>query len=639
MQGNSYGCNVQTMGLYTPPSQAPSPYLDYATRAVPTSFADIIDWSELAATTSSDLGIGMRRLYTYFCTPVDVESVTATDKEDEQDNATNWSRMLRQDLGYMMHCTQLGINVGTYGNDFVTVMLKHRRLIKCPRCGWQLSMREVKKFPKLAFDFNNMVFSGYCLSRRCKGKPRVDFELEHIYDRQVGNIWIKHWPIRELEFDYMDHTDELKVYWRIPQRIKQKLVEEKDPDQLHDVDLAVLQAVCENKLLRFDDSVMFHAKEPHLSGLMNRGLGIPRTLTLAKPDWFLQLLKKHCQAIAKDYVIPMEFFSMAGGSGMGMGAMDPVQQVDGKLFSAALEQMIRTHKYEPDRKYVVPFPVQHQMAGGGADQYVPATLLQLASRDLSNSLVPVAMLNGEMSVEASQIFLRMFEAFNREIPSMYNRFLWFVVNRVAALLRCSAVNCNHQSAAIADNVMVDQLLIQAAQMGKVSDFVWMSRLNLNPATETSRMLTEARQKMEMQMKLQEIQEELGFQTAINQQAGQSIMGAAADPAQQQQQGAAGQPSGDPSQQGDPAQQAGMAMPGSVMLPSQGYQPPQDVPSMEAAAQQMAQLLGQLPQAQRNQELAALRTKFSAFHALVTTELERLRNSTAMQARQQAAPNL
>lgn len=38
-------------------------------------------------------------------------------------------------------------------------------------------------------------------------------------------------------------------------------------------------------------------------------------------------------------------------------------------------------------------------------------------RDLSNKLVPMAMLSGELTTQGAPMFLRMFEAMNREIPS------------------------------------------------------------------------------------------------------------------------------------------------------------------------------------------------------------------------------
>lgn len=636
MSVGTYGCNPASTQLFGNSKKFENPYLDFASKSVPRTFSDVIDWSEHVVSLSDDLGDGLRKLYTYFCTPVDIGVLETEQKEFDSANALKWEVGLIQKLGYQSEVTQLGRNVSVYGNDFVTITLKHQRLIGCPDCGWEVGLDLVRDFPGIDFKFKDMVFSGFCQSKQCQGRGRKRFLVRHVYDRSFENLVFKHWPIRELEFDFMEMTNTLRVYWRIPNRIKNRVLSDNDPETIHDLDLSVLRCICEGKLLEFDDRVMFHGKEPHLSGLENRGLGIPRTLSLARQHWLIQLLKKQCQALASDYVTPMGFFSMdQRGSAQ---SMDPIQSVDSQVFGNYIENMVEAHRKDPRAKYYVPFPVNFQYAGAGGDQFVPATLLQYFSQDLSNSLVPMSILRGDLSAQAAPMFLRLFEAFNREIPVMYNRFLWFTVSRVAELLRTSEIGCMHQSASVADNLNVDAMLMESSAMGRTSNYSWMRRLGLNPQTENNRKLTEARSEMEFQQELQAMQEELGFQGSLQQQAQAPLMEAAADPQQQQGGpqggGAPGGPAGGAPPQG--GMQMGM---GPSMLPSQGYVPPMDIGQMEADAQQMAEVLGGLPQAQRNQELAVLRQDHQAFHALVTTELEKLRQNVAYQARNEVAPNL
>lgn len=626
----SYGCDVQDVSLYGQQRKLENPYVDFASRMVPKTFADVIDWSEHVATLNDDLGVGLRRLYTYFATPVDVDVLDLKDGEHDMSNAIKWEMLLKQSASYLSHVTQLGMNVAVYGNDFVTCTLKHQRFIVCPRCGTEIWMKTARKFSGLELRLGkDLNFSGFCQSKRCKGQGRTKFKLRHQFSQTADNLVIKHWPIRELEFDYLDATDDLRVYWRIPQRVKNKVVKEHDVESMHDWDMSVLEAIVNNKLLAFDDRVMFHGKEPHLSGLENKGLGIPRTLSLARQHWLVQLLKKQCQALAQTYVMPMKFFSMDGGGG-GLGAMDPVQMSDARIFSNYLEQMISEHERDPRRSYYVPFPVKFQFAGGGADQFVPANLMQMAVSDLSTSLIPMPMLKGELNAQGGAMFLRMFEAFNREIPDMYNRFLWFMVGRISNLLGLESVGCQHQSAAVVDNIGVDSMLMQAAMMGKISDMPWMRRLGLNPKTESNRMLTQARTEIDRQLDLQKLQEEKGYSQMVSQNASAGMM-AAVQP--DQQGGGQGTPGGDPNAQG-----MGL-MPGGLLLPSQGYVPPVDVVQMESAGQAMAQLLGQLPQYQRDQELSILRQNNSVFHSIVTAELRNLRQAASLEGRQMIAPTL
>lgn len=627
MSAGSYSCDVGGVNIYGRSRTLESPYADYASRYVPKSFSDVIDWSEHVTTLNDDLGVGLRKLYTYFATPVDVGVLDLDDKEHDSQNTLKWEMMLRQQLDHLSHVTQLGLNVGTYGNDFITVTLRHQRYIQCPRCYNELLLSEVQSYKSMDFKFSKMVFSGFCPSPLCKGRDRVKFGIRHNALTQADQLIIKHWPIRELEFDYDEATDDLVIYWRIPNRIKDKVLKDADPQALHNWDMGVLQAICENRLLKFDDKVMHHAKEPHLSGLDNRGLGIPRTLSLARQHWMIQLLKKQCQALSQEYVTPMKFFSLDGG-GSGMGAMDGVAQSDARIFANYVEQMISEHRQDPTKSYYVPFPMKFQYAGGGADQFVPANLLQLASSDLSASLVPAPMLRGELNAQGAPMFLRTFEAFHREIPQMYNRYLWFVCARASELLKLESIGCIHQSAAMADNIGVDSMLMQAASMGKISDLPWMRRLGLNPKTERNRQVTEARDEIEKMKKIQKIQEETDYQSLVQQGASSSMVQAAqpADP-QQQQQGGGGM------------QTPGMLPSGNITLPSAGYQPPNDIAQMEAEAEVMAATLGMLDQSNRNHELSLLRESNSAFHSLVMSALDKLRSQTELQARQMVAPTL
>ena len=116
----------------------------------------------------------------------------------------------------------------------------------------------------------------------------------------------------------------------------------------------------------------------------------------------------------------------------------------------------------------------------------------------------------------------------------------------------------------------------------------MRRFGNSPAVEMQRKYEEARQQMEFRQKDQALEEEFGFSLQVAQQASAGLMAAAQDPAQQQQGGA---------QAGGEQPMAGPA-PGAVMLPSQGFQPSNDVETMQSESELLAQMLGDLPPQQR-----------------------------------------
>lgn len=616
---NSYGCpSTGPRGMqYGRGKPIESPYLDFATYARPRTFADMIDWSEYVYQLSDDMRNGLDKLYSYFSTSILLKDNSQKVAIADLSHVAKWQRLLTQTLLYGLEEMQLGTNVAVYGNDFVTITLGHTRVMRCPVCNWAIRVNDVRKNKEIDFGFRNMAFFGRCQGR-CKTQRtnnRRQFKVFQFSERTPENLIIRHWPIRELEFDYLEALNKLRVYHRIPQRKKNLILNDQDPDALHDEDWSVLQSVCQDTMLEFDDRIMFHAKEPTLSGLENRGLGLPRTLALARQHWLVQLLKKQCQALAAAYVAPIEFFSLSQPNHMGMSG-DPGLSVNQGDFSASIDHMLAAHRKDPTRKFYVPFPVNYQVAGANANQYVPVDLMRWASEELSNSLVPRAMMSGDLTIQTSPVFIRMFESTNRAIPAIYNAFLWFFVSRVAELLTYEPVQALHSPVSTEDNLAMDQLLQQGAMMGKNSNSAWQDRISIDSGWEARRQLAEEKQNLEMERELKKLHD----QYAVVDQTQQ----AAADPSGQQAGG------------GDPA--AGGAPPaGGVMLPSQGFKPSTDVRQMDEESQAMAQALLQLPPQQRRMELSTLLKAEPMFHSLVAQNLEKQRNEMGTMARQQMFP--
>lgn len=138
------------------------------------------------------------------------------------------------------------------------------------------------------------------------------------------------------------------------------------------------------------------------------------------------------------------------------------------------------------------------------------------------------------------------------------------------------------------------------------------------------MLTEQSNAMEMQREIEKLNERFAKSDQINQMAQMENP----DPIEQQQMGAAG-PGGQPG--------AAPPGPGGMLLPSQGFQPSPDVNQMDIEAQHMAQLLLQLPPAQRQAEIGIIRQSHQMFHGLLMSYIDKFRRQMGMEARRQMFP--
>lgn len=598
-----------------------SPYNDYASNAVPDSLAEIIDWSEFVMTITDEFSTNMRKLYACFNTPIAVAGFTDQLATVDLNKLDKFKLMIEQKLHYSSEVMQVGLNTCTYGSDFVSMTLRHSRSLICGHCGMNYVLKPSELIADLEPRFVKEGFVGRCLNKACPGygKHRRMNNSDTPVKTEDG-IVITHWKWRELEFDYREGFQKLQVYYRVPNQRK-KLIGANDIVTLHDTDVGIMEAAVTNKLFLFNEDALFQSKHPQLSGLQLNGIGLPRTLGYIKPHWLYQLLNKQIQVVARDYNNPIPYFTSRGVGGSG-GISDGAYGVhDHFQLSNMIQQMVANSRQDPGNMYYIPGDVDYRIAAAGADQLVSDKLLSYAEDRLNSSIIPRALIDGEITHEAAPFWLKFFEAQNVEIPTLYNEFLWWFCSRVATLLGADTVNFMHVPMSVANNPALLALLGQCAASGDIAKSTYLSALNLGYKFEMAKSIAEQQVGMERDKVLQDIQKKDGVAVGVADMAGQSAVTAL--------------------QGQDPnAQQQGAAMPGTtVQLPSQGYNPPSDAAAMEADAPMLAEAMAPLTDAQRRHELQILASKSTAMHQTVLKALKDLRNTVDRENRAQTHPTL
>lgn len=635
---SSYGCSSGKAifdGDYK--RMAGSPYLDYATQAVPASITEIINWSEYVMTLTDELGDGLRKLYAAFLTPIKILGFTDKLQTVDLNNIEKFRLLILNKLNYYGEAQEVGLNTVTYGNDFVSMQLKHQRSLVCKSCYHTYVLKPSEMIKELSPKFTADGFVGACINKRCPNHRQYRLmAVNDTHDRSEAGVLCTHWKFRDLEFDYREARRQLQVYYRVPNHLK-VLIRANDIMTLHDYDIGIMEAAVTDKLFLFNEDALFHAKHSTISGLELGGLGLPRTLIHARPHWLLQLLNKQCQVLARDYLRPIPYFTSSGiGAGSG-GMPDPTYSGGNHAqMSSMVTEMVADSRVDPGNYYYIPGNLEFRYAAGHADQFVPDKLLSFATDKLTNGLLPMALMKGQITHEMAPFWLKFFESLNRDIPMLYDRFLWWFCERVASLLSVESVNFQHTPFSIENNIANQSQLASAVSMGAVSKSAWLDTMNLNPRFEAARSLDEFRTSLEVEATMASIQELEGLDSQIGQLAGQSVMTAIQGPQ------AAGQPAtGQPAagQPADPNAAAIVRSPNSVVMPSQGYVPPKDGVVMAADAAVLASMLGEVDDHTRRRELQILRSNSPGMHAMVTTELKKLRDQVAMDARKQMAPTL
>lgn len=601
----------------------PDPFVDVATLAMPQSMRNALQWCEYIWHVHGTYRMAMERIISYFLTDIEIED--ASDEEKDK-----YLEFLTDVLDIMTQLQNLMRDRMAYGNAFASMLIPFKRFLVCPKCHSSFSLKTVYNSRVFGFSWNNFQFTASCPKEGCnhRGAWRVDDKP----DDEKKKLRIKRWSPHEMEMLHDEYTDEVSYLWRIPEDYKQQ-IRRGNLFHLERVPMPVLEAIKHNQMFRFNDDVIFHMKEPTLSGIRNRGWGIPRILTNFRQIWYVQVLHRYNEAIALDYVIPFRLITPAprGGSSTGGGqATDPLMTFNMGDFRQQISSMLRKRRRDPASWQMLPFPVQYQMLGGDANKLAPRDLMDQGMEQLLNDAgTPVELYKGTLQLQAAPVALRLFEATWHHLVHEINMFLKWVVKQVSQILSWEIVAAKLQRVTIADNLEKQMAGLQLMMGEQLSGQSGLRALGFDWDTEQRRMAEEAQKKQELQARMQEEMEQAGF---AQQLAKGMSGGPGGDPA------AAGGGGGDPAAAGGAPPGGGAAggggMPG--MSPVTDYleqmspstpQTPED--QLEAASQIAQQMLG-LPEGVKDSELRKLKEKNEVLHSLVRSKMDDMRRQARMQ---------
>ena len=577
-------------------------------------------YSEFVALSNGTYRQAINRITSYFLTEIDIQTVIAS-KPVSVDEKDKWTSALRTDRAdILLEEQSIGTEFLVYGNSFVSAWPAFHRLLDCPTCRFRVALEKVYHEPAFKFRWSGFKFNASC--PRCKN--RGDWSVHDEIDMRPEKMHIKRWSPHEMVLEHCPVTDDVQHYWRIPEDYKQQ-VRRGTLFILKHVPLEILQAISHNRqLFRFAPGEVFHAKEPTLAGIRNRGWGIPRTISNFRQVWYVQMLHKYNEAIAADYVVPFRVITPAN-AGKG-DASDPLMSFSGGDFMYQVRRMLQKRRYNPTDWFTLGYPVQYQMLGGEARQLAPMELLEQGHDHLLNAIgAPVEMYRGSLQLTTSPVSLRLFEASWYVLVDVYNNFLRWFVNKIADIYQWEKVLAKHRRVTHADDMQRTMAALQMAMSGKASMTSALRTIGMEYRDEQRTILEEARQDQEQQAKLQKEMEQAAYSQEII-KGSPSQTGAPAVPGAS----AAGQ---NGSAAGGAAGAMGLET-NSIVSMIPGPNQLQTVEAVSATASQLAQVLLSRPSPQRNSDLQLIRQQNETLYAAVKEEMRKTRQLAASQGQQQ-----
>jgi len=595
----------------------PNPWQDIASSMMPTGIREMLRWGEFIFQNNSTYRMAMERIIAYFLTAVEIGAVDTISRlgDDEKEKY----RSFCEDRIHILDDIQsLDRDCIAYGNGFTSFVVPFQRFLVCPKCYNQYLLREVDGHSQFKFKWDRFKFIATCPNCKTGSGYRGEWIVNDQPVNLEQSLSLKHWSPHEIEILTDPYTGERAYLWKIPQDYKQQ-VTNGDMFILERTPLPVIDAISKNQLFMFGPNVLFHMMEPTLSGIPNRGWGLPRSLINFRDVFHCQVLRRMNEAIAMDFIVPLRIITpeVRNGNPMSQGALtDPLIGMSGSDFTYQMLDALRRRRQDPASWHVVSHPIRYHLVGGEAANLAPRDQIEQANNTLLNgSGAPVEFHQGTMRLDAMPISLRLLEATWSHLPASNNRFLYWFVEQVSQLLSWERVSARMRRVTYADDVQKQMMILQLSMGGVISQTTALRALGIEYKDEVRGIAEESRFQQETQARVQEEMDQSAFGEQIAK--GQMPAPAGGMPPGGVPAGPGGAPAG-------PGGAAGMpGGPVSAMLSSANVpMSPQDI---MAQAESLANQLLALPESQKDSELRQLKQKNNMLHAVVQEKMEEIRS--------------
>jgi len=338
-------------------------------------------------------------------------------------------------------------------------------------------------------------------------------------------------------------------------------------------------------LYKFDNGQLYHFKEATLSGLPIKGWGIPPVLPNFKLAYYIQILRRYDEAVALDYIVPFRILHPTQSAPGGMNT-DPLMSMNMDAFLGHMKSMVKAKRLNMTDIQIAPFPIGYQMLGGEAKMLTPKDLIQSATDELLNAVgFPAELYRGSLQIQAAPTALRLFEKTWSSLVDGYDDIISWVLNKITKYYGWGEMTGSMRSVTLADDLERKALNFQAAAGMDISKDTAFKPMGIDYMAEQRKVVQEQREIQDLQREAMEEQEAM----------------------QMQGQGGGGG-------EGGPGGQPG-ATPGDVH---------------EQAKEMAYNLVVQTPESLRRGELMKIKNSNPTLHALVTQEMDNLRQEMSRQ---------
>lgn len=406
------------------------------------------------------------------------------------------------------HLMDIGIDIATFGNSFVSPSSNILRMAVCEKCG---AKHKLSEFGKVKVKVDTSIPAGKKRDKEKKLKftgkcPECGYEGDlHIEEIPAINRKMIKWPIENIDLDYTEYDGHYTYYYE-PSRNLRTLLGKHNAHMLDTADNSLIYSILTRKKLKLNNVYHFKARG---SSMIWPGWALPPILPVLTTVWYMNLLMRAQEAVALDFLVPLRLLYYQNTDSNGN------VRTSAKKIKRTLENEIKAWRKDPNRVVTLPFPVQQLELMYGGRNLLLAPELQAAQQRIAMGLgFPPTVLTGDMTYSGGSITLRMLANRFSTLTAAYRRYLnEFYKKYMFSPEYSSNFELGMTKFQIADDVAKMQLLVGNNLVSKPTMY---EMLGLDAQDEYTRKLSEIKQEAMLQSEAQQIQTAAGMAAQVKQ---------------------------------------------------------------------------------------------------------------------------
>lgn len=461
----------------------PSPFFDVATTYMPKNIKELFKWCLFYFYTHPIINQVISKRTEYYVKDLIIET-------DDEDLKKKYEGIIK-DLGLRRFLIEHGMDCDAYGNGFVSIYFPFKRELVCKnkKCGAAIDIKKAEYKVR-----GKYALHGKCL--KC-GTPG-EFEMKDSSLNNAEGIRLIRWDPLNIQIEHNEISGVKFYYLAIPGRVKSGIMSglriywESTP-------AAFIDAVRQNKWLKFEDGKIFHYKRPSLAD-SNMEWGKSSITPVLREVFHLYTLRKAQESIALGRIMPFDYLYPKQQGPTIEGAYDGINL---DTWKTNLEEQIRKWREDPTYKPIMPIEVGHDTIGGDGKALMVYPEMQAASQSIENGLgMPSGFMSGSITYSGGNVVLRMLE--NSIMTDRDNRLelAQWILDDIADFMKINKVKVGMKEFKMADDTGKKEMLMALNREGKVSDNTFLNELDLCAKTEMEKILKEMADKHKKYLEVQ-----------------------------------------------------------------------------------------------------------------------------------------